>query len=208
MMAAVFGSVGYRLRRVDLSLVVFSSLRGYRRSWVPADGLAAVTLLVIAVPEQLATSPLAGMPPIYAPAWPEAACLNASERTDSSPRSARRSPRGAKRPPTRSRNRRTPAKLRQDLTRRSGVVSARGMRGVCVLVGHGSFEGARLGVNGGSPASTRVVSRRIGWATLASTSLKSPDGCCRGQMAISTVSCTRRRLPRGISRLLLSGRYG
>ena len=42
----------------------FSSLRGYRRSWVPADVLAALTLLVIAVPEQLATSRLAGMPPI------------------------------------------------------------------------------------------------------------------------------------------------
>ena len=64
MMAAVFGNVRCRLRRVDLSFVVFSSLRGYRRSWVPADVLAAVTLLVIAVPEQLATSRLAGMPPI------------------------------------------------------------------------------------------------------------------------------------------------
>ena len=44
--------------------VAFSSLRGYRRSWVPADVLAAFTLLVIAVPEQLATARLAGMPPI------------------------------------------------------------------------------------------------------------------------------------------------
>jgi SulP family sulfate permease len=44
--------------------VGFASLRGYRRSWVLADALAAVTLLVIAVPEQLATSRLAGMPPI------------------------------------------------------------------------------------------------------------------------------------------------
>jgi len=44
--------------------MVFSSLRGYRRSWATADVLAAVTLLVIAVPEQLATSRLAGMPPI------------------------------------------------------------------------------------------------------------------------------------------------
>jgi high affinity sulfate transporter 1 len=39
-------------------------LRIYRRSWVAADALAAVTLLVIAVPEQLATSRLAEMPPI------------------------------------------------------------------------------------------------------------------------------------------------
>src|SRR5579862_4563144 len=43
---------------------VFSSLRGYRRSWAAADANAAVTLLAIAVPEQLATSRLAGMPPI------------------------------------------------------------------------------------------------------------------------------------------------
>ncbi len=43
---------------------MFSSLQGYRRAWITADLLAAVTLLVIAVPEQLATSRLAGMPPI------------------------------------------------------------------------------------------------------------------------------------------------
>jgi len=43
---------------------VFSSLHGYRRAWLTADLLAAITLLVIAVPEQLATSRLAGMPPI------------------------------------------------------------------------------------------------------------------------------------------------
>ncbi|MEO9138029.1 MAG: SulP family inorganic anion transporter [Jatrophihabitans sp.] len=47
-----------------LRSVAFSSLRGYRRSWLAGDLLAAVTLLVIAVPEQLATSRLAGMPPI------------------------------------------------------------------------------------------------------------------------------------------------
>jgi SulP family sulfate permease len=39
-------------------------MRGYRRSWLPADLLAAAALLVIAVPEQLATARLAGMPPI------------------------------------------------------------------------------------------------------------------------------------------------
>ncbi|MGA2012078.1 MAG: SulP family inorganic anion transporter [Solirubrobacteraceae bacterium] len=44
--------------------VLLGSLRGYRRAWASADGLAALTLLVIAVPEQLATSRLAGMPPI------------------------------------------------------------------------------------------------------------------------------------------------
>jgi SulP family sulfate permease len=44
--------------------LVLRSLRGYRRSWLAADALAALTLVVIAVPEQLATSRLAGMPPI------------------------------------------------------------------------------------------------------------------------------------------------
>ncbi len=39
-------------------------LRHYRREWVVPDVLAAMTLLAIAMPEQLATSRLAGMPPI------------------------------------------------------------------------------------------------------------------------------------------------
>ena len=39
-------------------------MHGYRRQWVSADLVAGTTLLVIAVPEQLATSRLAGMPPI------------------------------------------------------------------------------------------------------------------------------------------------
>lgn len=43
---------------------VLRSVRGYQRSWLATDVLAAVTLLAIAVPEQLATSRLAGMPPI------------------------------------------------------------------------------------------------------------------------------------------------
>ena len=43
---------------------ILPSLRGYQRSWAAADALAGVTLLAIAVPEQLATSRLAGMPPI------------------------------------------------------------------------------------------------------------------------------------------------
>jgi SulP family sulfate permease len=64
MMGGMFASVRHRPGRVDVSPVFFSSLRGYRRSWVPVDVLAALTLLVIAVPEQLATSRLAGMPPI------------------------------------------------------------------------------------------------------------------------------------------------
>lgn len=44
--------------------MLLSSLRGYHRSWAAADAAAALALLVIAVPEQLATSRLAGMPPI------------------------------------------------------------------------------------------------------------------------------------------------
>jgi sulfate permease, SulP family len=48
------------MRRVQ----VFASLRGYQRSWASADVVAGLMLLVIAVPEQLATSRLAGMPPI------------------------------------------------------------------------------------------------------------------------------------------------
>ena len=44
--------------------VLFTSLHGYRRAWAAADLVAGITLLVIAVPEQLATSRLAGMPPI------------------------------------------------------------------------------------------------------------------------------------------------
>lgn len=52
-----------RLRRA-LSGSVLSSLHGYRRSFLTGDLVAALTLLVIAVPEQLATSRLAGMPPI------------------------------------------------------------------------------------------------------------------------------------------------
>ncbi len=41
-----------------------NTLRGYRREWLSADIAAAAMLLVIAVPEQLATSRLAQMPPI------------------------------------------------------------------------------------------------------------------------------------------------
>jgi SulP family sulfate permease len=52
------------LSRHHLQTLLFSSLRGYRRSWAMPDLLAGATLLVIVVPEQLATSRLAGMPPI------------------------------------------------------------------------------------------------------------------------------------------------
>jgi high affinity sulfate transporter 1 len=43
---------------------VFTSLHGYERTWASADTVAGLTLLAIALPEQLATSRLAGMPPI------------------------------------------------------------------------------------------------------------------------------------------------
>lgn len=43
---------------------ILTSLQGYQRAWVSADLVGGLTLLVIAVPEQLATSRLAGMPPI------------------------------------------------------------------------------------------------------------------------------------------------
>ena len=42
------------------------TLKGYRRAWLAPDLIAAGTLLAIAVPEQLATSRLAGMPPVTA----------------------------------------------------------------------------------------------------------------------------------------------
>jgi sulfate permease, SulP family len=45
---------------------LFSSLRGYKPSFAGADALAGLTLLAVVVPEQLATSRLAGMPPITA----------------------------------------------------------------------------------------------------------------------------------------------
>lgn len=42
---------------------LFASLRGYRLSWLAPDAVAALTLAAIAIPEQLATARLAGMPP-------------------------------------------------------------------------------------------------------------------------------------------------
>jgi len=47
----------------------FTSLRGYRIVWLPRDLVAGLMLLAIALPGQLATARLAGMPPetgIYA----------------------------------------------------------------------------------------------------------------------------------------------
>src|SRR6516164_3767594 len=52
-------SLGERIRSAP-----FPSLRGYERAWAVPDLVAALALLAIAIPEQLATSRLAGMPPI------------------------------------------------------------------------------------------------------------------------------------------------
>src|SRR2546426_4796535 len=42
---------------------LFASLRGYRIGWLPRDFVAGLMLAVIAIPGQLATARLAGMPP-------------------------------------------------------------------------------------------------------------------------------------------------
>src|SRR5262249_4442946 len=48
---------------------LFASLRGYRMAWLPRDLVAGLMLATIAIPGQIATARLAGMPPetgIYA----------------------------------------------------------------------------------------------------------------------------------------------
>jgi len=40
------------------------SLQGYQLSWLPGDGAAALTLAAIAIPEQIATARLVGLPPL------------------------------------------------------------------------------------------------------------------------------------------------
>ena len=42
---------------------LFASLRGYRMGWLPGDLVAGLMLAAIAIPGQLATARLAGMPP-------------------------------------------------------------------------------------------------------------------------------------------------
>ncbi|HET8997145.1 MAG TPA: SulP family inorganic anion transporter [Acetobacteraceae bacterium] len=44
--------------------LLFASLRGFRFSWLPGDAIAGLTLAAIAIPEQLATARLLGMPPV------------------------------------------------------------------------------------------------------------------------------------------------
>ena len=43
-------------------LPILSSLTGYQRAWLVADVIAGITLVAIAIPEQMATAQLAGMP--------------------------------------------------------------------------------------------------------------------------------------------------
>ncbi|MFZ3359824.1 MAG: SulP family inorganic anion transporter [Xanthobacteraceae bacterium] len=43
---------------------LFASLRGYQPSWLVSDAIAALTLAAIAIPEQLATARLVGLPPM------------------------------------------------------------------------------------------------------------------------------------------------
>ena len=45
-------------------LPVLPTLRGYKSSWLAADALAGLTLVAIAVPEQMATAHLANMPAV------------------------------------------------------------------------------------------------------------------------------------------------
>lgn len=48
----------------DRTSRLLPSLRGYRLSWLPGDSAAALTLAAIAIPEQMATARLVGLPPL------------------------------------------------------------------------------------------------------------------------------------------------
>ncbi len=41
---------------------IFPTLKGYKISWLTFDIIAGVTLAAVAIPEQMATAQLAGMP--------------------------------------------------------------------------------------------------------------------------------------------------
>src|ERR1700693_3305256 len=55
-------SIGADIQRLAPGWI-FSSLRGYRIEWLPRDLVAGLMLSAIAIPGQLATARLAGMPP-------------------------------------------------------------------------------------------------------------------------------------------------
>ena len=46
------------------ALPILPTLRGYKRSWLAADVVAGLTLVAIAIPEQMATAHLANMPAV------------------------------------------------------------------------------------------------------------------------------------------------
>jgi high affinity sulfate transporter 1 len=54
------GSTARAAKRRDLPIL--SSLTGYQRAWLVGDIIAGITLVAIAIPEQMATAQLAGMP--------------------------------------------------------------------------------------------------------------------------------------------------
>ena len=58
-MAAATPSVAKKKRG---ELPIFSSLTGYQLAWIIGDIIAGITLVAIAIPEQMATAQLAGMP--------------------------------------------------------------------------------------------------------------------------------------------------
>src|SRR6202162_5326019 len=55
-------SIGADIQRLAPGWI-FTSLRGYRMGWLPGDLVAGLMLAAIAIPGQLATARLAGMPP-------------------------------------------------------------------------------------------------------------------------------------------------
>jgi MFS superfamily sulfate permease-like transporter len=57
-------AAAFAARLLAARSMLLSSLHGYRSSWLTGDVVAGLTLLAIAVPEQLATARLAGMQPI------------------------------------------------------------------------------------------------------------------------------------------------
>src|SRR3954467_14672849 len=47
-----------------MRLLVFSSLRGYRRGWLRGDAIAGLTVWAVLVPEALAYASIAGVSPV------------------------------------------------------------------------------------------------------------------------------------------------
>ncbi len=62
MAAADPAPVAVRAKSARRELPILSSLSGYQAAWLVGDIIAGVTLVAIAIPEQMATAELAGMP--------------------------------------------------------------------------------------------------------------------------------------------------